>query len=92
MITAHMSALVGAFFAVALAADAPPLLTVAVLAYFSSLCACTTNYSTGPVIIYFGLGYVETGKWFRIGFLVSLFHLVIWFGIGLLWWKALGWW
>ena len=92
MLTAHISALVGAFFGVALAAGAPPLLTVAVFAYFSSLCACVTNYSTGPVIIYFGLGFVETGKWFRVGFFVSLFHLAIWLGIGLPWWKALGWW
>ena len=92
MLTAHISAMVAAFFAVALAADAPPFLTVAVLAYFSNLCACTTNYSTGPVIIYFGLGYVEPGKWFRIGFLMSLFHLVIWLGVGLPWWKLIGWW
>jgi len=92
MLTAHISAMVAAFFAVALAADAPPLLTVALLAYFSNLCACTTNYSTGPVIIYFGLGYVEPGKWFRIGFLMSLFHLVIWLGVGMTWWKVLGWW
>ena len=92
MLTAHISAMVAAFFAVALAAEAPPLLTVAVLAYFSNLCACTTNYSTGPIIIYFGLGYVEPGKWFRIGFLMSLFHLVIWLGVGLVWWKLIGWW
>ncbi len=92
MLTAHISAMVAAFFAVGLAADTPPFLTVAVLAYFSNLCACTTNYSTGPVIIYFGLGYVEPGKWFRIGFLMSLFHLVIWFGVGLAWWKLIGWW
>ena len=62
MLTAHISALVGAFFGVALAAGAPPLLTVGVFAYFSSLCGCMTNYSTGPVIIYFGLGFVETGR------------------------------
>lgn len=92
MLTAHISALVGAFFVVALGAGAPPLLTVGVFAYFSSLCACVTNYSTGPVIIYFGLGFVETGKWFRVGFLVSLFHIAIWLGIGLPWWKFLGWW
>ena len=27
-----------------------------------------------------------------IGFLVALFHLVIWLGLGLAWWKVLGWW
>jgi DASS family divalent anion:Na+ symporter len=92
MLTAHISAMVAAFFGVALAAGAPPLVTVALFAYFSCLCACTTNYSTGPVIIYFGLRYVPVGKWFRIGFLVSLYHLAIWLGAGLAWWKLLGWW
>ncbi|MGB6041932.1 MAG: anion permease, partial [Pirellulales bacterium] len=48
--------------------------------------------STGPVIIYFGLGYVPAARWFKIGFLISLFHLGIWLGIGLPYWKWLGWW
>ena len=73
-------------------AGAPPHLMVALLAPFSNLCGCVTNYSTGPVIIYFGLGYVPAARWFRIGFLMSLYHLAIWLGLGLLWWKLLGWW
>ncbi|MDP8208743.1 MAG: DASS family sodium-coupled anion symporter [Candidatus Electryonea clarkiae] len=92
MLTAHISALVAAFFGVALGVGAPVMLSIAILAYFSNLCACTTNYSTGPVIIYFGLGYVPAHTWFSKGFLVSLFHLVIWLGPGMIWWKMLGWW
>ena len=92
MLTGHITALAAAFFAVAHAAGAPPLLIVALLAPFGNLCACLTNYSTGPVVIYFGLDYVPAGRWFRIGFLVSLYHLVIWLGLGLAWWKLLGWW
>ena len=92
MLTGHIAALAAAFFSVAAAADAPPLVTVALIAAFSNLCGCLTNYSTGPVIIYFGLGYVPVARWFRIGFLVALFHLVIWLGLGLVWWKVLGWW
>ena len=92
MLTAHISALATAFFAVALAAGAPPFLTVALLAYFSNLCGCTTNYSSGPIIVYFGLGYVPSNRWFGVGFAVSLFHLAVWFGVGLPWWKLLGWW
>jgi DASS family divalent anion:Na+ symporter len=92
MLTAHISALGAAFLGVALAAKAPPLLAVAVLAPFSDLCACTTNYSTGPLIVYYGLGYVPASTWFRVGFLVSLLHLAVWFGVGLAWWKLLGWW
>ena len=92
MFTAHITALIGAFFAVAAVANAPPLLTVAVLAYFSCLCGAMTNYSTGPVVIYFGLGYVPVSNWFKIGFIVSIFHLAIWLTVGMAWWKVLGWW
>ena len=92
MLTGHIKAMVAAFFLVAVGAGAPPMLTVALLAYFSNLCGCLTNYSTGPVVIYFGLGYVESARWFRIGFLVSLLHIAIWLGVGLPWWKFMGWW
>jgi DASS family divalent anion:Na+ symporter len=92
MMSGHIMALVGVFLAIAVGAGTSPLLIVALLAYFSNLCGCTTNYSTGPVIIYFGLGYVPAARWFKIGFLVSLFHLTIWLGVGLPYWKWLGWW
>lgn len=92
MLTAHISALVAVFFAVCLSVNAPPYLTAAILAYFSCLCACLTNYSTGPIIIYFGFGYVSPKRWFIMGAIVSVFHLIIWLGVGLLWWKFLGWW
>ena len=48
---------------------ASAMLTVAIFAYFSNLCGCTTNYSTGPVIIYFGLYYVSPRRGFAHGFL-----------------------
>ncbi len=92
MLTGHITAFAAAFFTVAAAADAPAMVVVPLIAAFSNLCGCTTNYSTGPIVIYFGLGYVPAGHWFRVGFLVSLFHLAVWIGLGLLWWKVLGWW
>ncbi|TWT76025.1 putative malate transporter YflS [Posidoniimonas polymericola] len=92
MLTGHIMAFAGVFFATALAAGAPPLLMVALIAYFSNLCGCTTNYSTGPVVIYYGLGYVTAPKWFYVGFVVGLVHLAVWLGVGLPYWKLLGWW
>ncbi|MFV2091957.1 MAG: DASS family sodium-coupled anion symporter [Hyphomicrobiales bacterium] len=92
MLTGHIVALSGVFLTIAAAAGSPPLLIVAMLAYFSNLCGCTTNYSTGPVVIYFGLGYVPSARWFAIGFAISLVHLTVWLGIGLPYWKFLGWW
>ncbi len=92
MLTGHITAMVAAFFAVCLSAGAPPQATVALLAYFSSLCGCLTNYSTGPFVIYFGFGYVPAREWFRNGFVMSLFHTSLWLTVGMAWWKVLGWW
>jgi divalent anion:Na+ symporter, DASS family len=92
MLTAHIAAMVAAFLVIAHAAGAPALVSVAVMAYFSNLCACLTPYSSGPVIIYFGNGYVSSPRWFGVGFVVSLVHLTLWLGAGALWWKGLGWW
>lgn len=92
MLTAHIAAMVTVFIALALAGGAPIMLTAALFAYFSNLCASLTYYSTGPVVIYYGMGYVKSKKWFETGFIVALFHLIVWLGPGLAWWKLLGWW
>ena len=92
MLTAHIAAMVAIFFTLSLTAGAPLMLTVAIMAYFSNLCASITYYSSGPIVIYFGAGYVSAQKWFRVGFLISIFHMLVWLGPGLLWWKLLGWW
>jgi DASS family divalent anion:Na+ symporter len=91
MLTAHISAMVAAFLGAAAAGGAPPMIAAVMLAYFSNLCACLTNYSTGPTIIYFGLGYVPASRWFKVGFAVSLVHITVWGLGGQLWWRALGW-
>jgi DASS family divalent anion:Na+ symporter len=92
MLTAHIVALVGAIFAITININFEPIIIVALIAYFSNLSGCLTNYSTGPVIIYFGNGYSSASNWFKIGFLISLYHLIIWLGFGSLWWKVIGWW
>ena len=92
MLTGHILALAGVFFTVAGDLSVPPMVMVAMIAYFSNLCGCTSTYSTGPVVIYFGQGYVSVNRWFGFGFAVSLLHLAVWLGPGLLWWKMLGWW
>ncbi|MEC7500947.1 MAG: DASS family sodium-coupled anion symporter [Planctomycetota bacterium] len=92
MLTGHIIALAGAFLLVAQQAGTPSLLMVPLIAYLSSLCGCLTNYSTGPVIIYFNQGQISSADWFRVGFFVSIFHLLIWVGLGPVYWKFLGWW
>jgi DASS family divalent anion:Na+ symporter len=92
MLTAHIVALASAMMLVASEINSAPLVMISCIAYFSNLSGCLTNYSTGPIIIYFGNGYLSTLQWFKVGFLVSLYHLTIWLGIGSVWWRILGWW
>lgn len=90
--TAHVSAMYAAFLAVAIAVGTPPLLAALVLAFFSNLFSSMTHYGTGPAPVLFGSGYVELGDWWKIGFVVSVVNIVIWLGIGGVWWKVLGLW
>lgn len=90
--TAHVTAFFVPMAAVAIALGAPAYLVTISLGVFSSLNACLTHYGTGPAPIYFGAGYVDQGTWWKYGFLLSLVHIVVWLGIGGLWWKVLGLW
>ncbi|HTX39065.1 MAG TPA: DASS family sodium-coupled anion symporter [Bryobacteraceae bacterium] len=90
--TAQVTALYSSFLGAALAAGVPPLLGALPLAYFSNLNAGMTHYGTGSAPVFFGAGYVRQGDWWRVGFYISLVNLVIWMGIGPLWWKLAGLW
>jgi DASS family divalent anion:Na+ symporter len=90
--TAHVSAMYAAFLVVAIAAGAPAMLAALVLAFFSNLFSSMTHYGTGPAPVFFGSGYVEMGDWWKSGFIISVVNIVIWLGVGGLWWKILGLW
>ena len=90
--TAHVTALYPGFISAALVAGAPPFVAAQALGYFSSLDASLTHYGTGSAPVYFGAGYVSQGRWWRVGFIMSLINVVVWLGVGMLWWKVLGWW
>ena len=70
----------------------PPVLAALVLAFFSNLFSSMTHYGTGPAPVLFGSGYVEMGTWWKLGGIISVLNIVIWLGIGGLWWRAIGLW
>jgi DASS family divalent anion:Na+ symporter len=69
---------------------APPLLTALLLGYFSSLMACLTHYGTAPGPILFGSGNVSLRAWWALGAIISVVNIVIWLGVGSVWWRVLG--
>lgn len=90
--TAHVMALFSAFAIVATAAGAPVLLTAILLGVFANTCSTLTHYACGVSPIFFGSNYITQNEWWRIGFLLSIIHLVIWLGIGIPWMKVIGIW
>jgi DASS family divalent anion:Na+ symporter len=90
--TAHVTALYAGFLAAALAGGVPGMLAALALGFFSNLDAGITHYGTGSAPIYFGAGYVSQRTWWKVGFLVSILNVLIWLGIGPLWWKLIRLW
>lgn len=88
--TAHISALFSAFALAAIAAGAPPRITLLFLAFLSSLCAGITHYGTGTGPVYFGSEYVTLKDWWRVGGIISIFNIIIWATVGTFWWTLLG--
>lgn len=90
--TAHVTSMFAAFVGVGVALGIPPYLIALSLAFSSSLFACLTHYGTGCAPILFGSEYVNLKTWWQMGALTSVVFLIIWVGIGSLWWKVLGLW
>jgi len=90
--TGHVTALYPGFLAAALAGGVPPMLAALPLAYFSNLNAAMTHYGTGSAPVFFNAGYVSQSEWWRLGFLISVINMLIWMGIGPIWWKLVGIW
>jgi DASS family divalent anion:Na+ symporter len=90
--TAKIGAMYAPFLAVAIALGTPPMLAALALAFISNLCACLTHYGTAPGPILFGSGYASIASWWKAGLVASVLNLVIWIGLGGLWWHLLRLW
>ncbi|MBP2626970.1 MAG: anion transporter [Firmicutes bacterium] len=90
--SAHITSMYGALITLGVASGAPPFISAFVVAMASNICGCLTHFGSGPSPVYFGAGYVDQKTWWKLGFFVSLMHIVIWVGIGGIWWKFLGYW
>ncbi|WP_282801535.1 anion permease [Secundilactobacillus kimchicus] len=90
--TAHVSAMYGALLGVAISAGAPATLSALLLGFTGSIFASTTHFANGPASVLFGSGYVPQNDWWKFNFILGLFYLVVFGGIGSLWMKVIGIW
>ncbi len=87
---AHIGAMYPPFLLLSIALGTPPILAALTLGFFSSLYGGLTHYGCGPAPIYFGSGFVKITDWWKLGFFGSIVNIVIWVGVGIIWWKAIG--
>lgn len=89
-VTARISAMYGAFVAVAVACGAPALMVAVAFGIFANLPISLAHYGNGAAPVYFGAGYVSQGEWWRNGFIITTINTVIWMTVGMAWWKVIG--
>ncbi|KAJ7947558.1 Dicarboxylate transporter 1, chloroplastic [Quillaja saponaria] len=89
---AHIGAMFTAFLSVASALGTPPYLGAIVLSVLSNLMGGLTHYGIGSAPVFYGANYVPLAKWWGYGFIMSVVNIVIWLGVGGIWWKAIGLW
>ncbi|MDF7665900.1 anion permease [Bifidobacterium sp. ESL0745] len=70
----------------------PPIVATMLLGLLTCISPGMTHYGTGTASIYYSTGYVSQKEWWKVGFIVSLVNLVIYAGVGTLWWKLIGLW
>ena len=72
------------------AAGVPGTLAALSLAYVSNLFGSITHYSSGQAAVYYGAGFLGLKDIFSMGFLTTVVNLLIWGGVGSVWWKIIG--
>ncbi len=92
--TAHISAMMLAFLMVGaqLIPGEYVVPFMLLMAAGSAIMMTLTHYATGTSPIIFGSGYVTLGNWWRVGAVMCVLELLVFAGVGSVWWKLLGYW
>ncbi|MBC8987597.1 anion permease [Pedobacter sp. N36a] len=88
--TAHVASMYAAFLGVGVIIGIPPMLLALSLGFCGGIFGTLTHYGHGPAPVFFGSTYVDVKDWWSRGFILSIIFLIVWIGIGGLWWKVIG--
>lgn len=87
---AHLSALYLPFIAMMVNTGTPPFVAVFALAFASNIFGSMTPYASAQAPVFFGGNYVTLKDWYRMGLIYIIFNIVVWVGVGSIWWKVIG--
>jgi DASS family divalent anion:Na+ symporter len=91
-LTAHVSSMYAIFVAVAVANGVPGAFAAIQLGAIGGLFGGLTHYAAGAAPIFYNAGYVDQGKWWKIGFILSVVNIAAYICVGWPWWKLIGLW
>ena len=57
--------------------------TAIILAILCNSASFLTHYGCGVTPIFFGAGFMGQGEWWKIGFIITAMHIVVWMVLGL---------
>lgn len=87
---AIVAALYAVFLSVGISLGVPAIPMALMLSCCTNISCSLTQYTHARGPILFGAGYIPTSVWWKTGFVMSIINLVIFFLVGLIWWKVLG--
>ena len=65
-------------------------------AMYAAFLAVAVAVGTPPLLAALSLAglsnFVSQGKWWQLGFIITTVNVIIWLGIGAIWWKVIGLW
>jgi len=79
-------------FTMGAAAKLPAIPLLLMCAASAQIASLMTHYGNAVGTVLFGAGYVDQGTWWKIGHIVTVIGLTIYFVVGLSWWKVIGLW
>jgi len=81
--TAHTTALLPVFLAVAVTVPDMPIRIISILfCYTIGIMGTLTPYATGPAPIYYGSGYIEGRDFWRLGLIFGIIFIVVLLAVG----------
>ena len=87
---AFIATMVPLLYTLGAAAQLPPIPLILLVAASSQLASAQTHYSNACGPILFGAGYVPQSTWWKIGHITAYLGMLIYFVVGLTWWRAPG--
>jgi DASS family divalent anion:Na+ symporter len=88
--TAHAASMYPVFLSVMVTLGAPPIFAALCLAFTGNLMGGVTHYGNGSAPIFYSSGYIPLKHFWILGALFCVIFMVIFLGIGPIWWRLVG--